>query len=385
MPLVNSRAVARWLAPSLALAFLGGQAAAITPPASASACGGMPFEGGLSAVAATSASDAWAVGGYSTSTVGRALIEHWNGTQWCRVPIPEPGKSDGLTGVAATSATDAWAVGDYGTFKTLILHWNGTAWTKVPSPNPSSVGINQLVAVAATSATDAWAVGRYGTSAGARTLILHWNGTAWTKAPAPTPGTFPVLAGVAATSASQAWAVGAHNNAPQTLTMEWNGTAWQHVQSPNPADPAGINGLNGVAATSGTDAWAVGLGTKGSVSQNIALHWNGTAWHSVPVPQPDRFHDLFGVAATSASSAWAVGNYGTGSVFHTLVLQWNGAAWARVPSPSPGGPAGDDDLHAVAATSATDAWAVGSYDSGQANGTLILHWDGTAWTQVPSP
>src|SRR5437879_4765050 len=36
MPLVNSgRVVARWLAPALVLAFLGGQAAAITPPASA--------------------------------------------------------------------------------------------------------------------------------------------------------------------------------------------------------------------------------------------------------------------------------------------------------------------------------------------------------------
>ena len=156
---MNSRhAVARWLAAPLILAFLTVPAAAVAP-ASASACGGAVFKGGLDAVAATSASDAWAVGGYSTSTVGRALIEHWNGTQWCRVPSPQPGTSDGLTGVAAISPTDAWAVGTYGIFKTLILHWDGTAWAKVPSPNPSSVGINQLDAVAGTSATDAWAVG----------------------------------------------------------------------------------------------------------------------------------------------------------------------------------------------------------------------------------
>ncbi len=378
----SRRAVSRWMPPLLVLAFAG--PAAITPPASASASGGTPLDGELFAVAATSATDAWAVGGYSTSTVGRALIEHWNGTQWCRVPIPEPGTSDGLDGVAAISATDAWAVGSYGTFKTLILHWNGTAWTKVPSPDPSSLGLNQLGAVAATSATDAWAVGRFGTSAGARVLILHWDGAAWIKVPAPTPGTFPQLTGVAATSASQAWAVGAHNT-EQTLTLQWNGTAWRHVQSPNPASPPGDNGLNAVAATSGTDAWAVGVASKGSVNRNIALHWDGTTWHEVPVPEPDRFHDLLGVTATSASNAWAVGDYGTGTVFHTLMLQWNGMAWARVPSPSPGGPSGDDRLQAVAATSATNAWAVGSYDNGQAAGTLILHWDGTAWTQVPSP
>jgi hypothetical protein len=40
----------------------------------------------------------------------------------------------GLSAVDATSATNAWAVGTYGTFKTLILHWDGTAWTQVPSP-----------------------------------------------------------------------------------------------------------------------------------------------------------------------------------------------------------------------------------------------------------
>ena len=203
--------------------------------------------------------------------------------------------------------------------------------------------------------------------------------------PTPAVGTFPGLGGVAATGASQVWAVGGHNSPGQTLTLRWNGTAWRHVQSPNPVDPRGINGLDAVAATSGTDAWAVGAGGTNSVDQIIALHWDGTAWHSVPVPEPDRFHDLYSVAATSAANAWAVGDYGTNSVSHTLVLRWNGTAWSQVPSPSPGGSAGNNSLSAVAATSATDAWAVGNYSSASASGTLILHWDGTAWTQVPSP
>lgn len=46
-----------------------------------------------------------------------------------------------LAGVAATSASNAWAVGNTraaGTGnKTLILHWNGTAWTQVPRPAPA--------------------------------------------------------------------------------------------------------------------------------------------------------------------------------------------------------------------------------------------------------
>ncbi len=43
-----------------------------------------------------------------------------------------------INSVAATSATDAWAVGDYtmspGGLGTVIAHWNGTSWSPVPSP-----------------------------------------------------------------------------------------------------------------------------------------------------------------------------------------------------------------------------------------------------------
>src|SRR6187397_3012783 len=44
-----------------------------------------------------------------------------------------------------------------------------------------------------------------------------------------------------------------------------------------------------------------------------------------------------------------------------------------------------EDLRGVAGTSAVDVWAVGdSYDGARTN-TLIEHWDGTSWVQVPSP
>jgi hypothetical protein len=53
-------------------------------------------------------------------------------------------------------------VGQYynaGAFQTLIVHWDGTAWTQVPSPNAPGSTQDNLVAVRATSATKAWAVG----------------------------------------------------------------------------------------------------------------------------------------------------------------------------------------------------------------------------------
>jgi len=116
-----------------------------------------------------------------------------------------------------------------------------------------------------------------------------------------------------------------------------------------------------------------------------AEHWNGITWARVSTPNPGGSAGtptLTGVAATSASNAWAVGMHSTGQEGTlTLIEHWNGTNWTQVPSPSPGGTLHIDWLLGVTATSATDAWAVGRTHSK----TLIEHWNGTAWTQVPSP
>src|SRR5260221_6238923 len=85
-----------------------------------------------------------------------------------------------LQSVAAVSARDVWAVGRAGAegcgcAKTLILHWNGGAWSRVPSPNPG--GLGSLSGVAFSAADDGWAVG----TAGGRMLILRWDGERWRR------------------------------------------------------------------------------------------------------------------------------------------------------------------------------------------------------------
>jgi hypothetical protein len=82
--------------------------------------------------------------------------------------------------VAATSARNAWAVGEAGHNQTLILHWNGTAWERAPSLSPAPG--TTLLGAAAVSARDAWAVGNTGDSAisgTSTTVIEHWNGAGW--------------------------------------------------------------------------------------------------------------------------------------------------------------------------------------------------------------
>src|SRR2546421_433271 len=59
--------------------------------------------------------------------------------------------------------------------------------------------------------------------------------------------------------------------------------------------------------------------------------------------------------------------------------------WSVVKSPNVG--SRDNQLSGVAAVSANNIWAVGSYlnSSGNANQTLIEHWNGTSWNVVKSP
>jgi hypothetical protein len=60
-------------------------------------------------------------------------------------------------------------------------------------------------------------------------------------------------------------------------------------------------------------------------------------------------------------------------------------AWRVVASPNVGGERADDRLSAVSVVSASDVWAVGSSPHANGGSTLVEHWDGSAWTIVPSP
>jgi len=370
-------------------AVAGAGAVQAAPGMGRAASGGSPalVPGSLKGVSADSATDAWAVGGYfNSANVGQTLILHWNGTSWKRVRSPNPGPtSDGLGAVSAVSRTDAWAVGatyDKSTnvTSTLILHWNGTAWSQVKSPNPSA-GYNVLEGVSAVSSTDAWAVGNYQTPNGLnnKSLLLHWNGTAWSKVKVPNPGASTALNGVSAVSGTDAWAVGGtydkSTNALSTLALHWNGTAWSRAATPT---PAGNGMLSGVSTLSSTGAWAIG---------DLALHWDGTTWSDMVLPIVSRAgFETDGVSAVSGKDVWVVGSASKNTRFRpvsTVILRWNGTAWSRVKSPSPGTTpeGGISELFAVTAVSRTDVWAVGDY-SGPPTGTdaLILHWNGHAWS-----
>jgi len=315
------------------------------------------------------------------ATASAASCEVWSG-----VPPPNPGAVQNVFGaVTAPGPCNVWAVGFYrdvadGQILSLAEHWNGSAWKVAPTPSPDT-DINSLRAVSATSPGDVWAVG----FAGGNTLILHWNGTIWTQAPSPSPSSDTNdLSGVAAVSATDAWAVGQFltTAGAKPLVLHWDGQHWLQATAPAPGSD-GV--LSAIAATSARDAWAVGSFTASSGPKTLIEHWNGTKWAQVPSPNPAGSVSeigLNGVAATSASNAWAVGTYTAGGMEKTLIEHWNGRAWKLVGSPNSDL---QDSLLGVAATSAGNAWAVGLRTTKTSEQTLIVRWNGTAWKQVPSP
>jgi len=113
--------------------------------------------------------------------------------------------------------------------------------------------------------------------------------------------------------------------------------------------------------------------------------------HAVPgVVAPGSRSALSGVFCTAASNCWAVGNFDSTTSGATLneVLHWDGTAWSQVTVPSPGGNALGDvsELLAVRCRVASDCWAVGQYfNNNSAALDQALHWNGTKWSAVPTP
>jgi len=127
----------------------------------------------------------------------------------------------------------------------------------------------------------------------------------------------------------------------------------------------------------------------------LILHWDGSEWSQVESPTIESDDTLLiALAAVSANDIWAVGSFTmddktSGDVWFALIEHWDGKQWSTVSSPNPG--LRQNLLSGVAAVSTDDVWAVGSYRNSQKDGTwgslqtLTMHWDGGEWNVVPSP
>jgi hypothetical protein len=211
----------------------------------------------------------------------------------------------------------------------------------------------------------------------------------------PDPGrSFDFLASVSADSPADGWATGSFAKTSasrgQALALRWNGKAWSDAALPSLGK--GGSALTAVIALSAQSAWAGGSSCPPSgcgptpKTPVLMLRWNGSSWVKAVTPELPSNNQVLGLAATSAGNVWAVGSYGRspGPFVRTLIMHWNGKSWSTVTSPNAHLSSAFD---AVSAHSSTDAWAVGTscvsscnvVGAVQLDTPLLAHWNGKTW------
>jgi hypothetical protein len=206
------------------------------------------------------------------------------------------------------------------------------------------------------------------------------------------------LQAASATSATDVWAVGQGQAiAPDgtefvhASVLHFNGASWTRVPAPVDGDTDAFSFVQftGVTAISPSNAWLVGdhvQASNGAIAPFIK-HWNGTSWSTFPSPTfPAGSASLNAIAHTSATDIWAVGTF-PGFFIDPLVEHFDGHTWTQI-SPPAIVPGDAFDMRGVSADSPTDVWVVGSesqQDGAPPTLTRVLHFDGAKWQFVPSP
>jgi hypothetical protein len=222
----------------------------------------------------------------------------------------------------------------------------------------------------------------------------RWQDGRWELAPlaaSPDPkstGLFPEA--VESIAPDDAWAVGSYYKAGKgsrpglnsigALIERWDGTRWRTV--PHPADSRTNAYLRRLTALSPTDVWAIGTHHVGENIAPLIMHWDGARWSEVPAPTWNGHALLSAISGTGPRDVWAVGAKApegdeSGSV--PMVVHWDGTSWTEVTGLPD---LGDAQLNTVHAASRSQVWATVEVESGVNH---FLHFDGRTWKAVPVP
>lgn len=262
-------------------------------------------------------------------------------------PVASP-VSQNLNSVHCRAPNDCWAVGNVVATGPaegrgeLLIHWDGTAWTRLaPSAGLPDVNLRDVFCLAG---TDCFAVGN---PAGGETILRNAGGLSWTRL-APSVGIPDVaLNSVFCLNQNDCWAVG--NASGGELTIRWNGASWTRV-GPSSAAP-NVN-LNSVFCILADDCWTVG-------AAGTIIRWDGATWSLFQDTGGQVWNDIF---MLSASDGFLVGSGGT-------IRRFNGNDWNTEFL------TGGQTWRGVVTLSSSDAMVAGS-------GGAIFRWDGTAWSPL---
>lgn len=305
--------------------------------------------------------------------VSKSFLWHWDGKALTHAEAGPPSDSGSESWDLASDGTNGlWQVGNFRGDNAWAQHGDGTRWENFNLIEPVQVVQTPFFAAVAPTKGEIWTVGEYGNSF---SMVAHREGQKWSFADLAHKNGW--LAALSAVSANDIWAVGPSGvteGAP--LLFHYDGKEWNLATAP----PLRTVALNAVAARASDDVWAVGSVAAGSW-KTLILHWDGKSWSVSPTPDfGSKQEVLLGVVALSPDDAWAVGNRLDGDQEYAIILHWNGTAWTQVSHPLADVPS---DLASVRGHAANDLWAVGSGPNRDQHG-LIEHWDGRDWQAMPN-
>lgn len=133
--------------------------------------------------------------------------------------------------------------------------------------------------------------------------------------------------------------------------------------------------INAIAAGSGASVWLAG-GRQSAGIQNLPSiwRWSGKKFVAMKLPRMQACAcDISSVSASSATNAWAVGSIDTitGTFSTNVALHWNGKKWSAV-----------SNIYGVDFTEVSTSGPDNAFATDGAN---LYHWNGKAWTQYATP
>ncbi len=223
------------------------------------------------------------------------------------------------------------------------------------------------------SPTDVWAVGE---TARHHPAVERWDGQAWALVPTSelSRHTWLRYQSVSALSPNDVWATGFLYNlrteVGQNILDHWDGSTWTRIDglALGPGE-----GISDVSAISPSDVWVVGH----TVGATLAEHYDGSSWTRVSTPATGLSSSLSSISAVSSSEVWAAGQIHQGdhpTTYDAMMLHWDGSTWTQVAIK--GGRAPRNTLTSVSADASNDAWVFGY----SASKPIVRHWDGSTWS-----
>lgn len=231
-------------------------------------------------VAASAEGSAWIFVTRENDELGTSEVDavEWKGRSWSAVhDFGASGPGDPI----ASGPDDVWGFGaDNG--KPWGVHYNGKSWSRVSIP----VTVSQA---SGTAAAGDWLTGAVAAQP-KLVEVLHWSKGAWSNAPLPkisVPTGDQMLPGIiAAATATDVWVSVGVGPSPQRppatiVLLHWNGTAWSKVSLPK-----GVNLDGGLASDGHGGAWVAsdGFSQPGQISAVTMWHYSGGGWTHVPAP-----------------------------------------------------------------------------------------------------